>query len=89
VTADPATSHLDLTITDHGPGISAADRKRVFTRFTRGASQMSGDGTGLGLYVSRQLLLKMSGELTLEPAREGLGATFRITLPGERPGDDS
>jgi signal transduction histidine kinase len=89
VTADPATSRLNLTITDHGPGISAADRKRVFARFTRGATQMSGDGTGLGLYVSRQLLRKMSGELTLEPAREGLGATFRITLPGERPGDDS
>jgi signal transduction histidine kinase len=89
VTADDATSRLHLTITDHGSGISAADRKRVFTRFTRGAAQISGDGTGLGLYVSRQLLRKMSGELTLEPAGQGSGATFRITLPGEPPGDDS
>ena len=89
VTAEEATSRLHLTITDHGPGISVTDRKRVFTRFTRGAAQMSGDGTGLGLYVSRQLLRKMGGELTLEPAGQGLGATFRITLPGEPPGDDS
>jgi signal transduction histidine kinase/HAMP domain-containing protein len=89
VTADDATSRLRLTITDHGPGVSPADRKLVFTRFTRGTSQLSGDGTGLGLYVSRQLLRKMSGELTLEPARDGLGATFLITLPGEPPGDDS
>lgn len=89
VTADDATNRIHLTITDHGPGISVSDRKRVFTRFTRGAAQMSGDGTGLGLYVSRQLLRKMGGELTLEPAGQGLGATFRITLPGEPPGDDS
>jgi len=89
ITADDATSRLHLTITDHGPGVSPADRKLVFTRFTRGAAQMSGDGTGLGLYVSRQLLRKMGGELTLEPARKGLGATFLITLPGEPPGDDS
>ncbi len=88
VSADDATSRLHLTITDHGPGISAAYRKQVFTRFTRGAAQISGDGTGLGLYVSRQLLRKMGGELTLEPAAQGLGATFRIALPGEPPGDD-
>jgi signal transduction histidine kinase len=89
VTADDSTGRLSLTIADHGPGISAADRKRVFTRFTRGAAQMSGDGTGLGLYVSRQLLRKMGGELTLDPAGPRQGATFRITLPGEPPGDDS
>jgi signal transduction histidine kinase len=88
IAADEVTSRLRLTITDHGPGISAADRKRVFTRFTRGAAQISGDGTGLGLYVSRQLLRKMGGELTLEPAGQGSGATFRITLPGEPPGDE-
>ena len=89
VTADDSTRRLNLTIADHGPGVSAADRKRVFTRFTRGAAQMSGDGTGLGLYVSRQLLRKMGGELTLDPAGPRQGATFRITLPGEPPGDDS
>ncbi|HEX7497440.1 MAG TPA: ATP-binding protein [Candidatus Limnocylindrales bacterium] len=89
VTADDSTRRLNLTIADQGPGVSAADRKRVFTRFTRGAAQMSGDGTGLGLYVSRQLLRKMGGELTLDPAGPRQGATFRITLPGEPPGDDS
>jgi signal transduction histidine kinase len=87
VSAVEATGRLNLTITDHGPGISAADRKRLFTRFTRGAAQISGDGTGLGLYVSRQLLRQMGGELALEPAVPGLGATFKITLPGEPPGD--
>jgi len=75
---------IEITIADHGPGVSPADRERMFTRFTRGATQASGEGTGLGLYVSRQLARAMDGDLCLEPAREGLGAAFTIVLPGER-----
>ena len=85
---DDRTDRIHVTIADHGPGVSAADRKRLFARFTRGEAQASGDGTGLGLYVSRQLLRGMGGELRLEPARKGFGAVFTISLPGERPGDE-
>jgi signal transduction histidine kinase len=77
-----------VTISDHGPGVSAGDRERLFTRFTRGATHTSGDGTGLGLYVSRQLLRTMGGELWLESARKGIGASFTLSLPGEPPGDE-
>jgi HAMP domain-containing protein len=52
IRADDKTDRIHVTIADHGPGVSAADRKRLFTRFTRGEAQSSGDGTGLGLYVS-------------------------------------
>jgi signal transduction histidine kinase/HAMP domain-containing protein len=89
IRADDTIDRIHVTIADHGPGVSEADRTRLFTRFTRGATQASGDGTGLGLYVSRQLLQKMGGELLLEPAREGLGAAFTLSLPGEPPGDES
>jgi K+-sensing histidine kinase KdpD len=88
IRAEDKTDRLHVTIEDHGPGVSAADRKRLFTRFTRGEAQASGDGTGLGLYVSRQLLRGMDGELRLEPAGKGRGAAFTISLPGERPGDE-
>jgi signal transduction histidine kinase len=87
VRADETSGRLHVTIADHGPGVSEADRKRLFKRFTRGGSQGSGEGTGLGLYVSRQLLRAMDGELWLEPAREGIGAAFTLSLPGEPPGD--
>ncbi|MGA3058251.1 MAG: ATP-binding protein, partial [Candidatus Limnocylindrales bacterium] len=87
VRADEATDRLHVTIADHGPGVSDRDRERLFTRFTRGDSQGSGDGTGLGLYVSRQLLRAMGGELCLESPRQGIGAAFTLTLPGEPPGD--
>jgi two-component system sensor histidine kinase KdpD len=88
INADPVTGNLRATIADHGPGVSEADRPRLFTRFTRGANHTSGDGTGLGLYVSRQLLRAMGGDMWLEPKRNGLGAAFTISLPGEPPGDE-
>ena len=89
IKADDTTERILVTIADQGPGVPEADRERLFARFTRGAAQTTDDGTGLGLYVSRQLLRTMGGELWLEPAREGRGAAFTLSLPGERPGDDS
>ncbi len=88
IRADAARDRLHVTIADNGPGVSEADRTRLFTRFTRGGTQASGDGTGLGLYVSRQLLRAMGGDLWLEPAGDGRGAAFTLSLPGESPADE-
>jgi signal transduction histidine kinase/HAMP domain-containing protein len=88
VGADDGLDLIRVTIADDGPGVSEADRERLFTRFTRGATQPSGDGTGLGLYVSRQLLRAMAGDLWLEPAGTAAGAAFTLSLPGEPPGDE-
>ena len=88
VGADDAPNQVLVTIVDHGPGVPDADRERLFTRFTRGAAQGSGDGTGLGLYVSRQLMRTMGGDLWLERSGEGFGAAFTLALPGEPPGDE-
>jgi two-component system sensor histidine kinase KdpD len=71
---------LEVTVSDHGPGVGEPDRQRLFARFTRGED--------LGLYVSRQLLIAMEGNLRLEPARKDVGAAFTISLPGEPPGDE-
>ena len=79
---------LETTIADHGPGVRERDRDALFTRFTRGANQPSGEGTGLGLYVSRQLARTMDGDLWLEPARPGIGAAFTVALPGEPAGSE-
>ena len=45
----------------------------------------TGEGTGLGLYVSRALCRAMDGDLVLEPAEPGRGAAFTIGLPGRGP----
>lgn len=82
VAADPEASVLRLTITDAGPGVSESDRERMFGRFERGTGRED-DGSGLGLYVSRELCRAMDGDLILETARSGHGAAFTIELPGE------
>ena len=85
VVAEQATNRLRLTIGDEGPGIAEADRGRLFGRFERGGSREGDEGSGLGLYVSRELCRAMHGDLVLEPGTRGRGAAFSVYLPGEPP----
>jgi signal transduction histidine kinase len=70
--------HVD----DQGPGIPDAERASVFERFYRGGRASGTPGTGLGLYISREVLRAMGGELTATTSPEG-GARFTLVLPGE------
>jgi PAS domain S-box-containing protein len=71
-----------ISVADSGPGISLADQPRVFEKFFRADPQLvrAPSGTGLGLYISRELARRMGGriDLTSEP---GAGATFVVELP--------
>jgi PAS domain S-box-containing protein len=71
---------------DEGPGIPEAEREWIFEKFYRlDPDQTSGvSGTGLGLYISRELVERMGGELTVE-SREGVGSTFALALPAAHP----
>ena len=83
VAANPEAGELTITIADHGPGVDEDDRERLFRRFERGADRPTGEGSGLGLYVSRELCRAMGGELVLEPESPDRGAAFTISLPAE------
>ncbi len=86
IAADRAASALQLSVADDGPGITESDRDRLFARYERLAGSAGTDGSGLGLYVSRELCRAMGGDLTLEPAGpEGGGATFAVIVPAEPP----
>ena len=86
--ADAATQILWTTISDEGHGLDDSDRAWLFGRFERGVTgRTSGNGSGLGLYVSRALMRGMGGDLVLDPPIQGHGATFRLTLPGEPAGE--
>ncbi|MBA2372807.1 MAG: HAMP domain-containing protein [Chloroflexi bacterium] len=74
---------VSVTIADGGPGVAGEDRARLFGRFERGAGGPADEGSGLGLYVSRELCRAMGGDLVLEPAHAGQGAAFSIYLPAE------
>jgi signal transduction histidine kinase len=85
---DVAARTIRLTIADSGPGIPAEDVDRLFQRFERGAADGHAQGTGLGLYVSRELCRAMGGDLVLEPGAGGNASTraaFTVSLPGEPP----
>ncbi len=84
VGADADTRTLWTTVRDEGHGLSESDRAWLFGRFARGAAgRASGNGSGLGLYVSRALMQSMGGDLVLDRSIPDSGATFRLTLPGE------
>jgi signal transduction histidine kinase len=70
-----------LTVADDGPGIPAADRDRVFERFTRLDAARSADGgVGLGLAIAADIAGRHGGTLTLEPVGPP-GARFVLWLP--------
>ncbi len=88
IEADPASRVVRLTISDDGPGIPTEDVDRLFQRFERGVADGHPHGTGLGLYVSRELCRAMGGDLVLVPGDgDGAGqrASFTVSLPGEPP----
>jgi signal transduction histidine kinase len=74
VAVDPAAGQVRLTIADGGPGIDQADRERLFTRYARGGASADRNGTGLGLYVSRELARANGGDLLLERVAPEAGA---------------
>lgn len=71
-----------VAVRDRGPGILLEDQSRVFDRFYRaenGSDRRTG-GTGLGLFIARQLVEAMSGRVWLV-SRPGEGSTFSFSLP--------
>jgi signal transduction histidine kinase len=69
-----------VEVADEGPGIPAAERTRVFERFTRGAVADNG-GTGLGLAIARWVVELHGGTIAVidpEPGRGGCRIRFRV-----------
>ena len=80
LTARTAGNRVELRVVDHGPGIPAADRTRVFQPFCRLGILGDSTGVGLGLAVARGLAETMGG--TVEPEdTPGGGLTMVLTLP--------
>ncbi len=75
------THHVVTHIADQGLGISPADQKRIFTRFFRAEDQANKvTGTGLGLFIVKQLVEKMGGKIWFS-SQLGKGTTFSFSLP--------
>jgi signal transduction histidine kinase len=70
-----------VMVKDEGPGISKEDQQKMFTKFQRLTARPTGgeSSTGLGLWIVKTLVEKMSGEVTCE-SELGVGTTFSVKL---------
>lgn len=81
--AAPTPATVWVRVQDHGAGIPRKQLKRIFNRFyrvqTRGLRQVK--GTGLGLYIVREIARAHGGRVFAQSEGEGRGATFTVELP--------
>ncbi len=78
VTAEAADDRVEIRIADEGPGIPEDDREVVFEKFRQLDSQVP--GSGLGLYLARDLAWKHGGDLTVESREHHPGAVLLLRL---------
>jgi PAS domain S-box-containing protein len=77
-----AGDKVEVYITDTGIGIAEENQAKLFGRFEQLESGLDRPaGTGLGLYISREMIRKMGGDLWLEKSKSGVGSTFAFSLP--------
>jgi two-component system, NarL family, sensor kinase len=72
--------HILVEVSDTGPGISPNDIDNIFTRFYQSGEKRQLVGTGLGLYLSRQIILAHRGSIQVENTQP-TGCRFRFTVP--------
>jgi signal transduction histidine kinase len=72
-----------IEVRDQGIGLAAEEREKIFQKFYRVGEEMvrQTEGTGLGLYLARELVRQVGGSITAESPGVGRGTTFRVTLP--------
>jgi two-component system phosphate regulon sensor histidine kinase PhoR len=84
VRLDLVGERLRLGVADEGPGVAADERERIFEKFYRGGAHLTNGtrGTGLGLYIVRELAHRMDGRVWVEPGT-ARGSRFVVELPSE------
>lgn len=72
-----------VSVTDTGIGIAKEDHPKLFSKFDELKLKQAGktSGTGLGLYISHELVKKMGGDMWIEKSAPGEGSTFAFSLP--------
>ena len=82
VAVERVNGSITFSVADKGPGIPLDKQQRIFEKFYRSDVQMKSGvgGSGLGLYISRELVRLMGGRLWVE-STPGAGALFSFELP--------
>lgn len=69
---------ISILVIDNGIGIPEDSQPKIFEMFYR--ASLATEGTGLGLYIAKEAVQKLGGEITFT-SEEGKGTTFKIALP--------
>jgi histidine kinase len=71
-----------IEVCDQGIGLAAEEHEKIFQKFYRVGEEMvrQTEGSGLGLYLARELVRQMGGSITAESPGVGQGSTFRVSL---------
>jgi signal transduction histidine kinase len=79
---EAADRAVRFSVADGGLGIPPAEQDRIFEKFYRLDPDMTGGvgGTGLGLYIARELVRRVGGKIWVEP-NEGPGSVFHVEIP--------
>jgi signal transduction histidine kinase len=78
VSVSKTSTELSIVVTDNGQGIDADRKERIFEMFYRGTERSQ--GSGLGLYIVKETVEKMSGTIRVESV-EGEGTSFFVIIP--------
>ncbi|NMC42630.1 MAG: HAMP domain-containing histidine kinase [candidate division Zixibacteria bacterium] len=83
VTLESDGRHCRLSVRDRGQGIAREEQPKIFDRFYRGIDDADRQvrGTGLGLFLVREIVEAHGGEVTVHSDGRDHGSTFLITLP--------
>ena len=77
-------NHVEVSVTDQGPGIADEHRESIFKPFVQVPGEKAKEGTGLGLAICKQIVEAHGGEIGVSPSRRGeSGSTFWYRLPLE------
>jgi signal transduction histidine kinase len=76
-----STRQVIVSVKDSGIGIDPEIQPRLFTKFT---TKSQTGGTGLGLFISKNIIEKHDGKIWAENSADGKGATFSFCLPIKR-----
>lgn len=79
VQVDWVGTEVSVVVTDRGTGIPKESTERIFQRFERLPGAQTQTGTGLGLYITRQLVAAMNGTVDVQPNPAG-GSVFTLRL---------
>jgi len=87
ITASAKDETITLIIKDTGIGIPKTDRPKLFQKFSRGekSSYQHTNGSGLGLFITKNVIDEHHGTVDITSAGEGKGSTVTITLPIHQP----